>query len=162
MHRTLATVGISLDALGAILLSTEVIGVPNLRRFAERLAGFGQFLIEAAGWRDSRGPFVGLSALVGMGVALLLAAVMLYAAASPLTFGEALVLSPYAFAGLVGVLGAIFAATAWTVALTGVVAAQAVDAVAWIEARTADGTLGVLGAGLLVVGFGMQLAAVWV
>jgi ribonuclease HI len=153
-------IGLSVDIVGALLLSVEAIKVRNLESAAGRLVRITHriTIVHAADREPERvawlGPAVFWSTLTVTSVLLL----TFIGGRLPSERSWQWVLAVVGLAVL-GVLALFFVAMAAAFLLFALtlLAEAAVRGVAVVDTRTADGTIGIVGAGMMVLGFSMQI-----
>ncbi len=156
--------GLCFDIVGALLLSVEAVKVRNLEsaidvvvRFTQKITAIdvGESSTEKAAWVYL--PTALLSGLASGSVVLLIFV------AGKLTAGssshQALVALALVAVGLTALFLVVVAAAFILFTLT-LLAEAAVAGIAIVEARTADGTIGIVGAATLVMGFSLQIVGV--
>lgn len=176
-HKLLITVGLSCDALGAILLGVEAVKLENVRRFREWLDRGGHKVFRAINPEitfvdepiehprvDAALGVVALLGFISMGVII----------GGPIVFGLyklAHHLGTPAFGGhptwatVLLVIGGVFAALLLATALISGgewLLDRVLDGIEQLDKHTPTGGVGLVGVFFLVVGFGLQVAATWI
>jgi hypothetical protein len=169
-REVVATIGLCLDIVGGLFVAVEAVKLQNLSRFRKWLEGTRRFLPDLsdapASPEREHDEDVGLRIIVVVGIVAWMITCRIY-------FGRFV----YFYTGL----GTGHAHISWHNFLVGTLLGLAVGAIVALasiavvlpllaifvrglesmEKNTPSGAVGIIGAGLLIAGFGLDLAATW-
>jgi hypothetical protein len=165
-HRIIATVGLSFDIVGAVLVGVEAVKLENLRRLRDwterrRTSVLAIFAIFRDASHAGVGTVVTWLAMFGAVFYGLYRLVIPLRGHLPLVSDDlgSLVLASFA-AGWIAFYVTTFPFFLINLFLAGVLT-LVIAIVGAIDRNTPAGGVGILGVGALFIGFGLQLAATW-